>query len=154
MKKSHYKVLWKMNLTEDVAYNWILRIVVANKRLPLPWVARNIQPVSFSKTTLQWPFRWKWINLIISLIESCLNAKSNPEPHFYLRYLNCYTQSTQKFLMCTKKQKIFGWTLKKLNFQPNSFTVLYFLNVTWMKRYIFVSNTQPFKLAMKWKNQT
>ena len=106
----------KIKLTAVLASHWILRIVLANKRLPLPLVARNIQPVSFSKTTLQWPFRWKWINLIISLIESCLNAKSNPEPHFYLRYLNFYTQSPQKFLMCTKKQKIFGWTLKKTRF--------------------------------------
>ena len=111
------KSFLRMKFTAVLASHWILRSVLANKRLPLPLVARNIQPVSFSKTTLQWPFRWKWINLIISLIESCLNAKSNPEPHFYLRYLNFYNQSPQKFLMCTKKQKFFGWTLKKLNFQ-------------------------------------
>ena len=107
------KYFLKMNLTAVLASHWILRIVLANKRLPLPLVARNIQPVSFSKTTLQWPFRWKWINLIISLIESCLNAKSNPEPHFYLRYLNFYTQSPQKFLMCTIKQKFFWLNFKK-----------------------------------------
>ena len=40
-----------------LASHWILRIVLANQRPPLPLVARNIQPVSLSKITLQRPFR-------------------------------------------------------------------------------------------------
>ena len=47
------KSLLRMKLTAVLASHWILRIVIANKRLTLPLVARNIQPVSFSKTTLQ-----------------------------------------------------------------------------------------------------
>ena len=45
-----------MTLTPVLASHWILRIVLANQRPPLPLVARNIQPMSLSKITLQRPF--------------------------------------------------------------------------------------------------
>ena len=45
-----------MTLTPVLASHWILRIVLANQRPPLPLVARNIQPVSLSKIPLQRPF--------------------------------------------------------------------------------------------------
>ena len=38
-----------MNLTSVLASRWILRIALANKRQPLPLVARNFQPVPFQK---------------------------------------------------------------------------------------------------------
>ena len=45
-----------MTLNPVLASHWILRIVLANQRPPLPLVARNIQPMSLSKITLQRPF--------------------------------------------------------------------------------------------------
>ena len=47
------KYFLRMKLTAVLASHGILKIVLANKRLPLTLVARNIQPVSFSKITLQ-----------------------------------------------------------------------------------------------------
>ena len=47
-----------------LASHWILRIVLTNQRPPLPLVARNIQPVSLSKITLQRPFQYKTKNII------------------------------------------------------------------------------------------
>ena len=41
------KYFLKMDLTVLLASHWILRIVLTNKRLPMPLVARNIHPVSF-----------------------------------------------------------------------------------------------------------
>ena len=50
------KLFLRVTLTPVLASHWILRIVLANQRPPLPLVARNIQPVSLSKITLQRPF--------------------------------------------------------------------------------------------------
>ena len=44
-----------------LASHWILRIELANQRPTLTLVARNIQPVSLSKITLQRPFDAKRI---------------------------------------------------------------------------------------------
>ena len=55
-KRVIVKYFLRVNVTAVLAFHWILRIVLANQRPQLPLVARNIQPVSFSKTTLQQPF--------------------------------------------------------------------------------------------------
>ena len=67
-----------MTLTPVLASHLILRIVLANQRPPLPLVARNIQPVSLSKITLQRPFR-RFNNKKIAAVN---HSRMSQEPKF------------------------------------------------------------------------
>ena len=63
-KRAVVKSFLRVTLTPVLASHWILKIVLANHRPPLPLVARNIQPMLLSKITLQRPFwrfqRWSY----------------------------------------------------------------------------------------------